>query len=69
MFASQGADVLAVDRPGANLVFDDKAIRTLECDVSAADAPAQIVDAAIAAFGKLDILYNNAGVSNSTLAS
>jgi NAD(P)-dependent dehydrogenase (short-subunit alcohol dehydrogenase family) len=31
-------------------------------DVSAADAPGKLVDATVAAFGKIDILVNNAGV-------
>ena len=31
-------------------------------DVSSSDAPAKLIDATIAAFGKIDILVNNAGV-------
>jgi 3-oxoacyl-[acyl-carrier protein] reductase len=62
LFASEGARVLAVDRPGTNLVFENKSIETLECDISGQDAPKTIVDRALAAFGRLDILYNNAGI-------
>jgi NAD(P)-dependent dehydrogenase (short-subunit alcohol dehydrogenase family) len=69
LFAAEGALVLAVDRPGANLVFADKAIETLACDIAAADSPGAIVARAVAAFGKLDILYNNAGVSGATVVA
>jgi len=65
LFASQGARVLAVDRPGANLAFDDKTIETLECDIAGQDAPKAIVARALEAFGRLDILYNNAGIAAS----
>jgi len=69
LFAAEGARVLAVDRPGANLAFDNGAIETLGVDLADdASAPA-IVDRALAAFGKLDILYNNAGVGSNALAS
>jgi NAD(P)-dependent dehydrogenase (short-subunit alcohol dehydrogenase family) len=62
LFAAEGARVLAVDRPGTKLEFDDKSIETLACDISAQDAPKAIVGRALAAFGRLDILYNNAGI-------
>jgi len=69
LFASEGARVLAVDRPGTELTFEDGAIETLAADVAAPDAPATIVGRAVQAFGGLDILFNNAGVAASTLAS
>jgi NAD(P)-dependent dehydrogenase (short-subunit alcohol dehydrogenase family) len=65
LFAAEGARVLAVDRPGADLAFADGAIETLACDVALAEAPSVIVDHALAAFGQLDILFNNAGVAAS----
>ncbi|MBI1404744.1 MAG: SDR family oxidoreductase [Caulobacter sp.] len=64
LFASEGARVLAVDRPGADLAFDDAAIETLEQDISLDAAPAAIIGKALEAFGGLDILYNNAGISH-----
>jgi 3-oxoacyl-[acyl-carrier protein] reductase len=69
LFAAEGAQVLAVDRPGADLVFADKAIAALECDIGRAEAPALVVERALAAFGRLDVLYNNAGVAASVPAA
>ncbi|MDP1737240.1 MAG: SDR family NAD(P)-dependent oxidoreductase [Caulobacter sp.] len=66
LFASEGARVLAVDRPDANLVFDHPSIETLGQDISEDGAPAAIVGRAVEAFGGLDIVYNNAGVSGSS---
>ena len=68
LFAAEGASVLAVDRPGANLVFDHKAIAAFEADIAEDTAPARVVQAALDAFGHLDILYNNAGIGASVLA-
>ena len=62
LFAGEGARVLAVDRPGTNLSFDNPAIEALACDITGDDAPGTIIDRALAAFGRLDILYNNAGI-------
>jgi NAD(P)-dependent dehydrogenase (short-subunit alcohol dehydrogenase family) len=66
LFAEQGASVLAVDLPDKGLVdahrdFDN--IVELEHDITAPDAPEKIVDTAVATWGRLDILFNNAGVS------
>lgn len=66
LFASEGARVLAVDRPDANLAFDHPAIVALGQDISEDAGPATIVGTAVEAFGGLDIVYNNAGVSGST---
>lgn len=68
LFAAEGAEVLAVDRSGASLDFAQPSITPLEADVAADDAPARIVAAALAAFGRLDVLYNNAGIGASVLA-
>jgi NAD(P)-dependent dehydrogenase (short-subunit alcohol dehydrogenase family) len=69
LFAAEGARVLAVDRPGADLTFVEANIEGLEADLAGDAAPGRIVGAALASFGGLDILFNNAGISNSTLTS
>ena len=66
LFANEGARVLAVDRPGADLAFEHAAIEGLAQDISEDGAPAAIVGRAVEAFGGLDIVYNNAGVSGSS---
>lgn len=71
LFASHGAQVLAVDRPGTALGevhAGTTGIRTLAQDITEADAPERIVGEALKAFGGLDILFNNAGVSHRALA-
>lgn len=68
LFAAEGARVLAVDLPGKFSGDPPKGVTTLGIDITAADAPAQIVAAAVDAFGGLDILFNNAGISNNALA-
>lgn len=66
LFAQEGARVLAVDLPGTELVSAHEGVAnvtTLALSVADADAPARIVGEAVARFGRLDILMNNAGVS------
>lgn len=66
LFASEGANVLAVDRPGtplAEIHAEHSGISVLEQDVTDDDAPGNIVDTAIEQYGRLDILFNNAGIS------
>lgn len=66
LFAHEGARVLAVDRPGTALAEAHagvETIATLEQDVAAEGAAERIVNAAVERFGGLDILMNNAGVS------
>ena len=69
LFASEGASVLAVDRPGTNLAFDNAAIETLGVDLADDGAPKAVVDRAVAAFGGIDILFNNAGTGSNALAA
>lgn len=69
LFAAEGARVLAVDRPGTDLTFSEANITPFEADVSADEAPERIVQAVLAAIGRLDILYNNAGIGASVLAA
>jgi NAD(P)-dependent dehydrogenase (short-subunit alcohol dehydrogenase family) len=71
LFASHGAQVLAVDRPGTALGEVHKghaAIRAFAQDITQAGAGERIVDQALKAFGGIDILFNNAGVSHRALA-
>ena len=63
LFASEGARVIAVDRPESNLRYDSSAITPLGVDLATGDAP-EVVMSAVEPLGRLDILFNNAGVSN-----
>jgi NAD(P)-dependent dehydrogenase (short-subunit alcohol dehydrogenase family) len=68
LFAQEGAKVIAVDRPGAFKAAPPAGVTHFEADVAADDAPDRIIAAALA-LGPLDILFNNAGVSNNALAA
>lgn len=71
LFTQEGARVLAVDRPGAgvgDVHAGNDAIVGLDQDVAAEDAPANIIAAVLESFGKLDIVFSNAGVSRNALA-
>ena len=66
LFADEGAQVLAVDRPESAIEqahAGNNAIAAFACDITGDDAPRKIVAAALAKFGAIDILFNNAGVS------
>ena len=67
-FAAEGARVLAVDLPGSMLEFVAERVIPYAADVSKPDAPAKIMDTAVKAFGRLDILFSNAGVGSSSPA-
>jgi len=60
-FHANGGRVLAVDLAADTLPTGD-AITQLTQDVSAPDAAQAICDAAMEAFGQIDILLNNAGI-------
>jgi 3-oxoacyl-[acyl-carrier protein] reductase len=63
LFAEEGAQVLAVDMPGKSPAAGNSRIFVFEKNLTDADAADAIVDAAIGAFGRLDIVMNNAGVA------
>lgn len=66
LFAEEGAQVLAVDIPTSVIAntFDGIAnVTPLALSIIDDGAPGRIVGEAIARFGRLDILMNNAGVS------
>jgi meso-butanediol dehydrogenase / (S,S)-butanediol dehydrogenase / diacetyl reductase len=68
-FAEQGAGVLVVGRTAARLAetaADMPRIRTLQADISAPGAAEEIVATAIEAFGRIDVLVNNAAVVRQT---
>jgi 3-oxoacyl-[acyl-carrier protein] reductase len=65
--AGSGIGAAAASLPGR--IAASPAFTTFEADIAQADAPAAIVAAAIAAFGQLDILFNNAGVASSVPAA
>ncbi|MCB1542379.1 MAG: SDR family oxidoreductase [Rhodoblastus sp.] len=72
LFAERGAEVLAVDRPESAIMSAHEgngAISVLAKSVTDDDAPEAIVNAALEKFGAIDILFNNAGVSNRSLAA
>lgn len=68
LFAQEGAKVLAVDVPGKFQGAAPKGVTRFEADITGADAPERIVAAAVQNGGGLDILFNNAGISNNALA-
>ena len=67
-FAAEGARVVVADRDaaaGKSLVGEDAALHFVECDVAAPGAASALVEAAVARFGRLDLLVNNAGITHS----
>lgn len=66
LFAREGARVLAVDVPGSKLDLKSTGLVCLAMDITRPEAPEAIVSRAMAEFGGVDILFNNAGVSAAT---
>ncbi len=69
LFASEGATVLCVDRDhhGANAVANEITAaggraKALTVDISSEDEVRRMVDTTVEEFGRLDVLFNNAGV-------
>ncbi len=70
LFLEHGAKVIAAD---INLATAEETVklsgvgadrvRAVECDVTDPDAVEAAVQAAVAAFGRLDVIYNNAGTN------
>ena len=72
LFAERGARVLAVDRPDSAILeahVGQALITPFAISVADEHAPEKIVDAALRAFGAIDILFNNAGVSHRALVA
>ena len=62
-FLSLGADVVAVDRAEMAEAHENRL--NITADLADPDAPARIVEAALARFGSIDVLVNNAGIGGS----
>jgi len=69
LLAQEGARVLAVDRPGSDLSFETQGVSPLEADVTQDTSPGTVISSALERFGRLDILFNNAGVGSNALAA
>lgn len=73
--AREGCRVLAADRAAEGLAetaalaaAQGTPIETVQADVAASDAPTAVIGGAVARFGTLDLLMNNAGVGGSKRA-
>jgi NAD(P)-dependent dehydrogenase (short-subunit alcohol dehydrogenase family) len=65
-FAAAGAEVLIIGRTAERLAETAKEhprIRTFVADIAAPNAPVDIVAAAVDAFGRIDVLVNNAAIT------
>lgn len=69
MFAREGARVVAVDASAQGLAATEDLVKqqggevlSVVCDVTQEDAVKETVAASLARFGKLTVLYNNAGI-------
>jgi NAD(P)-dependent dehydrogenase (short-subunit alcohol dehydrogenase family) len=74
LFASEGARLVLVDVVPAGLEQAVAEIRAaggtataVLADISKADEVARMIDAAVSAYGRLDVLFNNAGVMDRVL--
>jgi 3-oxoacyl-[acyl-carrier protein] reductase len=69
-FLAAGSQVLAVDRVDEGMArLRERGAKTLVADLAAASACAAAVDEAVANFGRLDILFANAGVARGAPAA
>ncbi len=66
MLSAAGADVIVTARRAERLeelVADNDRLVAVPCDVTAPGSAAKLVDAAVEAFGRVDAVVNNAGIS------
>ncbi|MCG8687969.1 MAG: SDR family oxidoreductase [Desulfobacterales bacterium] len=73
-FANAGANIVMADMDGEALLkrqkeFDGKSypLLTMECDVTDESACINVVEAAVKRFGSIDLLFNNAGITQRSL--
>ena len=69
MFAKEGAQIVACDMNNealketvAHVQADGGSIMGVPCDVTSGDSVRGVVEAGVKAFGRLNVLYNNAGI-------
>jgi NAD(P)-dependent dehydrogenase (short-subunit alcohol dehydrogenase family) len=67
-FAAEGARVVVADRnvEGARAVADEIGGRAVACDVRREQEIGALVDAAVKAYGPVDVFFSNAGIANGT---
>lgn len=70
LFARHGAKVIAADidlvaaeKTAAAVKAEDGTVRAIECNVANEPAVTCMVQTAVDSFGRLDIIYNNAGIT------
>jgi meso-butanediol dehydrogenase / (S,S)-butanediol dehydrogenase / diacetyl reductase len=61
LMVAEGAKVLAADIDPEALAHDDPSVTNHICDVSSAEQAEAMVRQAISRFGRVDVLFNNAG--------
>lgn len=64
LLASEGARVIAVDIDGDALVHDDVNVTNRVCDMTSDQQVDAMIDDVIARHGRIDILFNNAGMGS-----
>jgi len=69
LFLEEGAKVVGASRHPAKIreLGSEDRVVAVEADLSTAEGPKKLIDAAIQNFGRVDILINNAGISHSRL--
>lgn len=69
LFLAEGAKLVGASRHPEPIreLGDEDRVLAVEADLSTAEGPKKLVEAAIAKFGRIDILINNAGISHSRL--
>ncbi|CAM3308612.1 MULTISPECIES: SDR family NAD(P)-dependent oxidoreductase [Saccharibacillus] len=69
LFLEEGANVVGASRHPERIreLGEEDRVLAVEADLSTAEGPKRLVEAAIAKFGRIDVLVNNAGISHSRL--
>lgn len=69
MFLEEGAKVVGASRHPEKIreLGGEDVVLAVEADLSTAEGPKKLIQAAVEKFGRIDILINNAGISHSRL--